>query len=313
MVSVRFVRMWAGFDPEQNPLIPVIQLAFNEQVSIDVSPRSIVDVEVTSTYPSRLSTYRNWARAAAARLGRGASDSRTFFLDPPKSANARLGIWYSPENVRPPASGWDISLSFDATGFVDSNVHLPYWQLGTDLFGGDHPGFLGRTLTIEELVSTRRGDAGSRPRFCCAFIRNPHPVRMRALEALREVGPVDVFGLAGGGPVEDKLSIARHYRFMLCFENDLYPGYVTEKAFDAWAAGSIPLWWGIDRERWLNPRALLNLNDYTGIDSFVERVRQLDRDSTWLDETSSEALLRRRPTAESTIRLIRDAWRALNP
>ena len=41
-------------------------------------------------------------------------------------------------------------------------------------------------------------------------------------------------------------AVARNYRYFLCFENDLYPGYVTEKPIEAWASGSVPLWRGID-------------------------------------------------------------------
>lgn len=34
------------------------------------------------------------------------------------------------------------------------------------------------------------------------------------------------------------------YRFCICFENSKIPGYVTEKIFDCFAAGCIPIYWG---------------------------------------------------------------------
>lgn len=34
------------------------------------------------------------------------------------------------------------------------------------------------------------------------------------------------------------------YKFNICFENSSYPGYLTEKLFDAYNAGCIPIYWG---------------------------------------------------------------------
>lgn len=34
------------------------------------------------------------------------------------------------------------------------------------------------------------------------------------------------------------------YKFNICFENSSYLGYLTEKLFDAYNAGCIPIYWG---------------------------------------------------------------------
>jgi hypothetical protein len=44
--------------------------------------------------------------------------------------------------------------------------------------------------------------------------------------------------------VDDKISLLKKYRFNLCFENVRYPGYVTEKIFDAMIANTIPIYLG---------------------------------------------------------------------
>ena len=42
-----------------------------------------------------------------------------------------------------------------------------------------------------------------------------------------------------------KLETLRNYRFCVCFENThTVPGYITEKIFDAFASGCIPIYWG---------------------------------------------------------------------
>jgi hypothetical protein len=34
------------------------------------------------------------------------------------------------------------------------------------------------------------------------------------------------------------------YRFSICYENAVFPGYITEKPFDCWFAGCIPVYLG---------------------------------------------------------------------
>jgi hypothetical protein len=43
---------------------------------------------------------------------------------------------------------------------------------------------------------------------------------------------------------KDKLLTMSHYRFSLCFENCIFPGYVTEKIFDSFFAGAVPVYYG---------------------------------------------------------------------
>lgn len=46
------------------------------------------------------------------------------------------------------------------------------------------------------------------------------------------------------GPVVSKQWTLRNYRFALVFENQLQPGYVTEKLLDCFEAGTVPIYWG---------------------------------------------------------------------
>lgn len=47
------------------------------------------------------------------------------------------------------------------------------------------------------------------------------------------------------GKVNSKLETMKHYRFSICYENvrDL-PGYITEKIWDSFFAGCVPVYWG---------------------------------------------------------------------
>lgn len=46
------------------------------------------------------------------------------------------------------------------------------------------------------------------------------------------------------GEVPDKLKTLSEYKFSIVFENDIHPGWVSEKIFDSLAAGSIPVYLG---------------------------------------------------------------------
>jgi hypothetical protein len=46
------------------------------------------------------------------------------------------------------------------------------------------------------------------------------------------------------GTVPRKRDVLRLYRFSICYENAVFPGYITEKPFDCWFAGCIPVYLG---------------------------------------------------------------------
>lgn len=63
------------------------------------------------------------------------------------------------------------------------------------------------------------------------------------------------------GEISDKLSVNKNYKFSICYENcrDV-PGYITEKIFDCFAAGSIPIYWGAN-----------NITDYIPKECFIDK------------------------------------------
>jgi len=73
---------------------------------------------------------------------------------------------------------------------------------------------------------------------------------------------------AGAVPIDDKLRAMSGYRFALCFENCVFPGYVTEKIFDCFWAGCIPVYWGAP-----------DISDFVPVETFVD-ARQFNG---WMD------------------------------
>lgn len=46
------------------------------------------------------------------------------------------------------------------------------------------------------------------------------------------------------GEVAQKRSVLQQYRFCICYENAAFPGYITEKIFDCFFSGVVPVYWG---------------------------------------------------------------------
>lgn len=63
------------------------------------------------------------------------------------------------------------------------------------------------------------------------------------------------------GQVDRKKPVLEQYRFSICYENarDI-PGYITEKIFDCFAAGCVPVYWGAN-----------NVTDHIPKDSFIDK------------------------------------------
>lgn len=61
------------------------------------------------------------------------------------------------------------------------------------------------------------------------------------------------------------------YKFMLCFENSSAPGYVTEKALQAYLAGTIPIYWGHDD----TVKSLFNMDTMVYVNSYEEALNKI--------------------------------------
>lgn len=73
-----------------------------------------------------------------------------------------------------------------------------------------------------------------------------------------------------------KRAVLSHYRFAICFENTIFPGYLTEKLFDCLLAGCIPIYWGDPTvTEQLPPACLIDyrqFDDLAELDRFLQQV-----------------------------------------
>ncbi len=120
---------------------------------------------------------------------------------------------------------------------------------------------------------------------------------------------MDVYGRATRKIIESPHTIARLYNFILCFENDIYPGYVTEKPFEAYLSGAIPLYNGFDKLNFLNPDATINLFQYNSLSDWIDYIKEVDSDASLYKSIYVQPLLIKRPSIEPVVNMSRSFFK----
>lgn len=83
-----------------------------------------------------------------------------------------------------------------------------------------------------------------------------------------------------GGEISDKLEVMRHYRFSICYENSIELGNLTEKIFDSFCAGCVPVYWGDPNvEQWIPKDCFVDRRDFDTIESLYAYLSSMDEET----------------------------------
>lgn len=233
--------------------------------------------------------------------------AKTHFLD-----YDCVRIFQTGENIRTDWNLADYGIDFDFMDFGDRHLRLPHYCM----FVQEH----------------NKRPMNKREKFCAYIVSNGG---LRGIRYLREdffkklntYKKVDSGGRHRnniGHFVEDKHKWLQNYKFNLCFENSSYPGYLTEKLFDAYNAGCVPIYWGdtslrvgfadnaggggfdisdtecIDMrvpeiplhliEYKINPKAFINAHNFPNLNALLEEVKRIDNDDKAYETMRNEPL-----------------------
>jgi hypothetical protein len=86
--------------------------------------------------------------------------------------------------------------------------------------------------------------------------------RLNNLDSLRKsLKPIKPKHPSYRGAIKSKREVLQKYKFAICYENERdIPGYITEKIFDCFFAGCVPVYWGAP-----------NIAAYIPSDTFIDR------------------------------------------
>jgi len=149
--------------------------------------------------------------------------------------------------------------------------------------------------------------------------RTPATLR-RVGEALAEVkqrvmpDPVYVAAQrAWRGAAKSKSQTVARYRFALCFENSVLKGWMTEKLFDCFFAGTVPIYWGApDVLDWVPAECFIDMQRFASFDelrAFLKAItpeqerRYRDAARAYLESARFDPF-RRRTFAELMARIV---------
>jgi hypothetical protein len=95
------------------------------------------------------------------------------------------------------------------------------------------------------------------------------------------------------------LEVLSKYRFSLCFENMPMTGYVTEKLFDCFYAGTVPIYWGAPDINELVPsEAYIDMRKFRSFEDMFDQVQKLS-DKDWINmREAARDFLRGRGTTQ---------------
>jgi len=82
-------------------------------------------------------------------------------------------------------------------------------------------------------------------------------------------------------PCIDKKRTISNYKFSLCFENTIYPGYLTEKIIDCFVAGVIPIYLGDPNVEKIIPHDIfIDMRDYNSWDDLYCKIKSIGKNES---------------------------------
>ena len=194
-------------------------------------------------------------------------------------------IFYTGENERPWNYKCHYSISFDHEEFNGRNYRLPLYVI----YDFDNHF---RNVPNTSTENRSRLDFFDKKEGFCSFVvkndacekRNYWFNKLNSYKHVASGGPLyNNIGYVlprGEESVSAKMKFLNNYKFNLCFENASYPGYATEKLYEALCAKTIPIYWGSPTvEMDFNPKAFLNWHDYQDDVLFMDAIKRIDDDN----------------------------------
>lgn len=80
------------------------------------------------------------------------------------------------------------------------------------------------------------------------------------------------------GYIQDKIGTIKNYKFYLCYENTVnIPDYISEKIFDCFQAGTVPIYWGASNiTDYIPKNCFIDRRDFVSMDVLYHYIKQMN-------------------------------------
>jgi hypothetical protein len=229
-----------------------------------------------------------------------------------------LKIFHTFENYYPTIS---VKFDFAITSYlgIDNENHLrfPIWKehinwahLGVKKDLSDGTKRFGSFHEIKDFMRPQGNTFLNKDRKICLITSHLNEPRKSMYEIFSKKFTVDGYGPYFDGQISNhnlsnftKKNILEKYAFNLCPENNLYPGYYSEKIPDAFMGKCLPISWADSNINYdFNENSFINLLNYSK--NNYEEVCNLLKDDNFLKKYTDQPLLLKEPTLNDEINFI---------
>jgi len=193
-------------------------------------------------------------------------------------------IFWTGENIVPDFNMYDYAIGFHYIDFEDRYMRMPLYFFYQDDY---------KKALIKHKVHGETKDK----KFCNFVYSNggtADPTREKFFDELSKYKQVDSGGRFRnnvGGPVENKYDFQKDYKFSIAFENASVKGYTTEKIIQAFAAGTVPIYFGNPRiSEEFNKNAFINYHDFSSMKEVIDKIIEIDNDDKLYDQYINEPI-----------------------
>ena len=145
------------------------------------------------------------------------------------------------------------------------------WILRTKGYGIKNNGY--EPIDLERLTNKREINTNKLENSIVWVGNNLTPLRLHiAFKCLKIVVLEWIYMALQSRPIESKSSVLKNYWYSLCLENSYHPGYVTEKIFDGYQSGTIPIYWGGIDDKLIDTSAIISLESTEIAEDLINKL-----------------------------------------
>ena len=215
-------------------------------------------------------------------------------LSPHDFTRAAIKILYTEEVRKPKLYRYDLYIGFD---YIDNPKYarLPFGYFNGCGYGsnGDHHRF-----------ETRPACNPNKKDFACFLVsanadQDASNLRVKTFHMLSLYKKV----LSGGRllnnigytvPPNQTMKFLSRCKFVIAYENQTSPGYITEKVFNAYFAGAVPIYYGHPSVLSdINRKAIIYAGDFFNLTELVEYIKTVDNNNDLYCKIYNENLIRK--------------------
>jgi hypothetical protein len=189
-----------------------------------------------------------------------------------------IKIFYSWEPVTPDISKYDLAIGFDyikSPNYMRLPLYYVFYRNQVDMSFDRGKCEPQNKKNFASFLITNYGYSDSL-KGCKARNRLFHKLSLyknvvSGGKALNNTGKIV--------PFNETFAWIADSKFMISYENTDHDGYMTEKPFQAYIGGAIPIWWGDKKAlEGINPKSIIYASDFETEESLVEYIKEIDSD-----------------------------------